>query len=460
MRLFGYEVAVRKAARNLSSVDDSRQWTTLLEGHGWPYWQGATSVDLSPDRALGNWAYFACLTLIASDIGKLAPQLKAWDDADQIYLVVKSNAVSPVLTTPNGYETWPKFMQRWTLSKVGRGNAYALKVRDNRGVVVQLHILDPDRVTPMVSDSGDVFYRLNYDRLAGIPDADVVVPASEIIHDRMYCIFHPLVGLSPVFANCLAAVQGLEIQGMYAKFFKNSAVPSGVLVTPQRIEDALALKYKTAWETNFGGENRGRTAVLGNGLDYKALTQSAVDSQVIDQLKLSAEMVCSTFHVPPWKIGIGPLPAQSAEVMNITYYSDCLQSLITETQAALRDGLDLAQKGYTLHFNLDDLLLMDTNTQMDVITKGVQGRVLAPNEGRQKLNKPPVDGGDVVLAQHQDHSLAAIAARDAGPDPFGATAKPNNPAADVPPADSAKIMREAAELLRNANPHSLKVVNG
>ncbi|WP_416380911.1 hypothetical protein, partial [Klebsiella pneumoniae] len=34
------------------------------------------------------------------------------------------------------------------------------------------------------------------------------VPAREVIHDRFNCLFHPLIGLSPIYAAGLAAMQG------------------------------------------------------------------------------------------------------------------------------------------------------------------------------------------------------------------------------------------------------------
>ena len=97
------------------------------------------------------------------------------------------------------------------LSKLSRGNTYVLKERDNRNVVTALHVLDPTRVQPLVSDDGAVFYRFSSDNLSGIGD-DVTVPAREIIHDRMNCLFHPLVGTPPVFASGLASMLGLNAQ--------------------------------------------------------------------------------------------------------------------------------------------------------------------------------------------------------------------------------------------------------
>ncbi|WP_416381322.1 hypothetical protein, partial [Klebsiella pneumoniae] len=38
------------------------------------------------------------------------------------------------------------------------------------------------------------------------------VPAREVIHDRFNCLFHPLIGLSPIYAAGLAAMQGHHIQ--------------------------------------------------------------------------------------------------------------------------------------------------------------------------------------------------------------------------------------------------------
>src|SRR6185312_14046419 len=110
------------------------------------------------------------------------------------------------------------------------------------------------------------------DDLSGLhDDKNVVVPASEIIHDRMNCLFHPLVGLSPIYAAGLAATQGLHIQGNSATFFKNGSNPGGVLTAPGAISDETAARLKAAWATNYSGENAGKVAVLGDGLKYEAM---------------------------------------------------------------------------------------------------------------------------------------------------------------------------------------------
>jgi HK97 family phage portal protein len=136
--------------------------------------------------------------------------------------------------------------------------------------------------------------------LAGIEDANVVVPASEIIHDIMVPFQHALCGVSPITACGLAAVQGLNIQSNSTKFFANNSNPGGVLSAPGTINDETAKRLKDYWEQNYGGVNVGKVAVLGDGLKYEAMAVNAVDADLINQLKWSAETVCSVFHVPPY----------------------------------------------------------------------------------------------------------------------------------------------------------------
>jgi phage portal protein BeeE len=71
---------------------------------------------------------------------------------------------------------------------------------------------------------------------------------------------------------------------------------------------------------------------------------------------------------------------------------------------------------------------MDQATMLKALSDGVRGGIVAPNEARQRLGYKPVEGGDSPYLQHQDYSLAALAKRDASPDPF-AVAPPAAPTA-------------------------------
>lgn len=416
MKIFGLTISRANQSKAMSPVDDSRGWIRILE----PFigaWQKNVHVDF--DCALSYHAVYACITLIASDIAKLRVKL-VQQDANGIWIEVNNPAYSPVLRKPNEFQNRIQFWEYWILSKLTRGNAYILKRRDNRGVVTALYILDPCRVQVLVSDSGDVFYQLSNDPLNGIEQATITVPAREIIHDRMNCIYHPLVGTSPIFASGIAAVQGLAIQNNQARFFTNRSMPGGIITVPGAISDDTAKRLKASWEANYSGDKSGKVAVLGDNMKFEPVAMNAVDSQLIEQLKWSAETVCSTFHVPGWKIGVSPLPAYgNVQAANVDYFSRAVQYLIEAAELCLDDGLGMDANIGT-EFDIDGLLRMDSVSQVASLKDAVGAAIMAPNEARKRLNYGPVAGGDAPLAQQQNYSLEALSKRDAKDDPFSA----------------------------------------
>lgn len=424
MRIFGLTITREKAAGTLSPVDNRGGWWPIIREAVTGAWQ--RNEEIQVDTSLSNATLFRCVTLIASDIAKMRIKLVQLDK-DGIWSETESPAFSPVLRKPNRYQNRIQFVLQWMLSKLLHGNTYVLKARDNRGVVVALYVLDPQRVKPLVAGDGSVYYQLNRDPLSGLGLDTVTVPASEIIHDRINTVFHPLVGLSPIYASGLAAMQGLEIQRNSTKFFRNGSKPGGVLTAPGAISNDTAARLKAHWDSNYTGENIGKVAVLGDGLKYEAMAVNAHDAQLIDQLKWASETVCSSFGVPAYMAGVGAAPLNNnVEALQQQYYTQSLQFHIESMELCLDEGLglDTRKEGgavYGVEFDLDDLLRMDTATQVKTLSEGVLGGLFMPDEGRKRLGLRPVPGGDTVYLQQQNYSLAALAKRDAAADPFGKT---------------------------------------
>lgn len=426
MKIFGFEIVRRKA---LSPPYSGRSgWWPIIREADTGNWQ--RNIVVKHDSVAVYHAVYACMTLIASDIAKLRVKLVAKDSND-IWTEISNSAYSPVLRKPNSYQTRNQFFESWMLSKLSRGNTYVLKGRDNRGVVTSLRVLDPNLVRPLVSDAGDVFYELSTDALSGVVE-QTIVPAREIIHDRFNCIFHPLIGTSPIVANGLTAMQGLFIQQNAAKFFEGGATAPGILTAPGAISNETAQRLKEHWEANYVGDgNAKKIAVLGDGLDYKRMSMTSVESQLIEQLKWTAEVVCGTFHVPGFMIGVGQEPSyNNVQNLTIRYYAQCLQELIEALETCLDEGLGMDGITIGTEFDVDNLMRMDTATQMEVLDKG-KGKITV-NEMRAKLGYKPVEGGDTVYLQEQDHSLQWLSRRDAQPIDVPAP----EPAATEPEPDS------------------------
>ncbi|HXU04658.1 MAG TPA: phage portal protein [Polyangia bacterium] len=438
MKVFGVEIRLAQAfEKQLQAVyATGAGWYNIVRESVTGAWQSNIVID-GPRELTAFSAVYACIDLISADIGKLGACLYQKVKGGTKIDVREATPTSPflrVLTKPNQFQTWLQFIVQWMVMKLMYGNVYVFKEREvgNRKMVAALYVLDSSRITPLVADDGGVYYRLAADYLSGLTEP-ITVPASEIIHDRGVTLFHPLVGVTPIYACGVSTTMGLRIQANSTRFFGNSSQPGGQLTSPGRIDDETAKRLKSEFEGKFSGANAGRIFVAGNGLKYEAMSVPAVDAQLIEQLGWTVADVARCFHMPLWKIGADKEPLrQSVESLNQTYYSDCLQIHITGIQSLLNEGLELPPD-YGVELNLEDLLMMDT--QARYVTKGqaVKDGWLAPNEVRESEGYPPVPGGETPYLQQQNFSLSALAKRDAKDDPFATAKPPPPPPGDGPP---------------------------
>lgn len=378
----------------------------VSESFGGAWQQGA---EITKADMLAHGAVYACVSLIASDIGKLPINVTQ----NQNGIWAKSNTqFDSLFRQPNSYQNRAQFFSAWIVSKLLNGNTYAFKVRDAYGRVIALKLLDPQKVKILVSEDDSVFYQINGGTALQRDGEVLTIPAREMIHDRGVCLNHPLVGVSPIAAAALAAGQGMAIQQASSKFFSNGSKPSGVLTAPGTISDEVATRLKAHWDNKYTGDNAGKTAVLGDGLRFESMSITAVDSQLLEQLQFTDKQVCTAFGVPAWKIGIGEMPTYNgSEAGQLHYYQTTIQSLLEQLELCLDIGLELPTVQRT-EFDTNELLRLDTATRFEGYAKAIGAGWMAPNEARQREGLPPVEGGDSPFIQQQNFSLAALAKRD------------------------------------------------
>lgn len=431
---------INKVAKYFAPVDNRGGWWPLVREPFSGAWQEGKEVVADDVSAFS--AVYACISLISSDIAKM-PFNEVYLDEQGIWKPSTRRRYANLLRNPNLYQNHIQFKQWWVTTKLFRGNTYVLKYRGANNKVERLYILDPDRVSVLVAPDGSVYYQLASDNLSGLEQASITVPASEIIHDRMNCLFHPLVGVSPLYASGLSASQGLKIQKDSSKFFSNGARPGGILTAPGSISQDTADRLKAYWETNFTGDNSGKVAVLGDDLKFVSLRMTSADAQLIEQLRLAAQTVCSTFHVPAYKVLPGEVPPNNnVEALELIYFTQCLQILMEDMEACLDNGLDFTE-GTGVELDQSALFRMDTKTLVETVSAGVKGGVYTPNEGRKKLNLSPLEGGNTVYMQEQNYSLEALNRRDSREDPFAKPGSSNAPVTEQPTQDEAQAQARA-----------------
>jgi len=428
---------------------------------GWPWWPGGglesfsgawqTNVIAAPTTTLLSFSpVYACVTGISQDIAKMRVKLSRnedgiWEEITEPHGNSTESAVIPLLQNPNPYQDRVKFFESWMLSKLMYGNAYILKHRRG-GVITAMHVLHPGCVKPLIAENGDVYYELQRDDLSGIHESTLqklnerygrlAIPASEIIHDRMNCLWHKLVGISPLYACNSSATLGGTILNNSTKFFANASRPGGHLTAPGAISDETASRLKTTFEANFGGDNIGKLLVTGDGLTFEAFDPfDAQKAQTKEQIDAAVQDVARAFRYPIWKLSDKAPPYTKPNEAQTMYYTDCLAPHIIAIEECLDNGLGLPIGEVGTEFDLDTLMWMDTGALYE--SNNAAKGWMKLDEQRRRANLGPLKtGGDTVYLQHQDYSVEALAKRDAKPDPFANTdANGNAKAPDITPAE-------------------------
>lgn len=433
-----FSAGITKAAPSITSTAPVRNnlWGWVRESYAGA-WQAGVSIDPMSDL-LGNSSVYACVERLSTDIAKLPVNLMQLQPDGTWQLASDASPFWRVLRRPNNYQNIVQFVLMWQISKLLYGNAYAVKRRaDARGMVTGLVLIDPRRVTPLVAKDGGVYYSIGGDDLAQT-GSGMTLPASEVIHDRGQTLFHPLVGISPIYACALSATQARKIQNNGTKFFENMSRPSGMLTAPGTIDDETAARMKLEFEANFGGTNIGRLLVAGSDLKYEPMTMPAQEAQLIEQLDWTVTDVARAFGgIPLYKISAGPIPTNdNVDAVENQYYAQCLQMPITAFEMCMTEGLEMPA-GMKVDVDEEALMRMDIAGLYEALGTAIQKSVLTPNEARLKVNKAPLTGGDTVYLQEQNFSLAALAKRDALPDPWASKKPAAAPALPAPPAPAA-----------------------
>ena len=384
----------------------------IRESYPGAWQQNATPVPLAPPL-LSFSAVYGCVNIISSDIGKLPINL--WRKLDSGgRKIADDHPIYAVLQNPNPYQTHVDFFAYFLVSLLLAGNAYALLTRDGRGVVKRMDILNPYFVRPLVAETGDVYYQISRSNSLSLvadfqpQEGHYVVPASEVIHHRMMCVDHPLIGVTPLYAAAMSAAMGVKAVSSAAEFFANMARPSGVLSAPGKVSKELADRLREEWEANYGPGKSGKTAMLGDGLKWEAIALSAVDSQLLDLLKFGVADVARVYRVPSFLLGeLDKVTYRNSETLMRTYYSGCLQYHLEALEARLTQAFALATD-VELEFDIDAILRAEIDVRYAAYEKGIQSGFLTINEVRATEGWPKVDGGDEPMMQVQYAPLSTL----------------------------------------------------
>ncbi len=360
----------------------------------WNFWQ----MDLNVDGGNNNVVY-SCVQAYAQTIAQL-PAKHRRELPEGGYDIIKTSALHRVLRKPNAYQTRSDFLLNLIHSLKFRGSAYAFAVRNNKFEISELHLLNPDKIHPLVSPDGSVFYHVSPDAISGAPGA-MLLPARDVLHVRLHCPHDPLIGVTPIYAAALSVAANNSMMGHTAQFFEQMSRPSGVLTTDEKLTADQTKQLRERWEEHSKGLNSGKVPILGWGIKWQPLSITSTDAQMIDQMKFSVEEIARAFRIPLPLIGVTDGATYNNVFNLLTFWkASGLGFVIEHIEQAIADLFRLPD-GQEVHLDTDNLLRTDMQTRVDALTKGITGGLYAPNEARKKEGLKPVEGGDMPRVQQQ-----------------------------------------------------------
>lgn len=415
----------------------------------WPvtWWQQGYRLPTTGPNA----AVEACVSAISQTIAMLP--IYHWKENSQggSEKVVNS-AVSRVLRKPNSYQTKADFFLNLARAELYRGNGYALAQRNGRSEISALHPVQPSAIYPFVSEvDGSVYYQ--FSQVPVGHDFEPVIQdlyrASDVLHIRLHTPNHPLVGESPILAAALAIDSGNAIAQSTAKFHENMARPSGYLKVPGTLKAEVAEVLRGEWQAAYQGVSSGRVAVLQGGVEWEALSMTAVDAAVIEAYKMSIADIARVFRTPLAIIGDNTSTYNNTEVLMKFWLATGLGYMLEHIELALDDLFELPQ-GEWVAFDTDYLQRADFAARIEALVRGVQGGLFAPNEAREREGLPRVKYGDEPRVQAQVVPLSFASENPSKSGPSAPSADPPNPGGDPPKKDEETPPEEDDEEKNNA----------
>jgi len=413
----------------------------------WPitWWQQGYRLPVRESNA----AVEACIGALSQTVAML-PIYHWKENAKGGSVKITTSAAARVLRRPNGYQTKADFFLNLVRAELFHGNGYALVQRNGRQEISALHPVQPASMYPYVSpDDGSIFYQFSQTPVGQSfdPVVEDLFRSSDVLHIKLHTPVHPLIGESPVLSAALAIDSGNAISEATAKFHQNMARPSGYLKIPGTLKPELAESLRGEWTAAYQGVSSGRVAVLQGGVEWTALSMSAVDAAVIESYKMSISDIARVFRVPLAIIGDNTSTYNNTEVLMKFWLSTGLGYMLEHIELALDDLFQLPADEW-IAFDTDYLQRADFAARIEALVRGVQGGLFAPNEARAREGLPSVEYGDEPRVQAQVVPLSFASVNPAEASPTAPSADPPNPGKDKepPPEDDPKEEGEEKEL--------------
>jgi HK97 family phage portal protein len=413
--------------------------------HQLPY--PVAGIMLTPQQTLELSAVWACISIIASSIGRCR-----WDVYQPIgpgkRQVLYDDPVAWMLNTrPNPDMTAIGWREAMLMVCIPFGNSYSEIVRDGASRPAELWPLEADRVMPRRNPKTWQLYYEYRD-----PDGAVVeLDARDVFHLRGPGL-HGLMGDNVVARAAKSLAVAAAAERHAASYFGQGANPGGTLELPAgaTLSDKAYARLKEDWaEKKKGPENAHKPMILEAGWKWNQASTDPQKSQLVESRQFSVEEICRWFNVPPHKVQhLLRATFSNIEHQSIEFVNDACSPWERRICQEADFKLFPQKRGpwrYTC-IDLEPLKEGDAKSRAEAAGLWRQNGIKTANEIRERegMNHAGPDG-DVLLVQSNLTTVQNIINPPKPPAPAAPAPPPADPAVDPATQDdaAAAVARQA-----------------
>lgn len=334
------------------------------------------------------------------------------------------------LETTNKEDVWEEIMRKIGKDYETMGNAYLEIGRDNQGRIGYLGHLPAKYVRVRRNRDGFVQIfgnRIAYFRNFGDTNSNPIGSDSkpnEVIHFKKYSPNDNYYGIPNIIAakNALA---GNEFASRYnLDYFENKAIPRHVIVTKGAALSATAMNTLVEFfETGLRGQHH-RSVYIPLGtteaeIEFHSIEAGKQDSSFGDFREQNNEEIFMAHRIPSTRAGVfsgkntSLAASKDADKVFKESYSRPEQAIFEKKmRRVFREITDVVE------FKLNELSLVDEDTQSQIDDRNIKNGSLVPDEARAKRGQPARPDGKgnepmVMTAQQEaDQKANALKTRE------------------------------------------------
>lgn len=374
----GFLNRIFSITKRADPVNNDRFFSDLIA------YNSATGVSVTPDTARRCAAVLACVRVLAETIAHLPFVLYRRDASGGRIRETEHPLFTLLHDSPNRWQTSFEFREMMMGHVLLRGNAYAQKVMNRNGEILELVPLNPTRVTPKLTAQGDVFYEFR----PGV-GGTVLIPGDGMFHLKGYAS-DGLVGVSPIAESRETIGLAIAAEEFGARSFANDAQPGGILEHPGKLgEEAIENLRKSMSQQHAGVRNARKYMILEEGMKWTKIGMSQQDTQYIETRKFQLEEIARIFRVPPHLIGhLERATFSNIEHQGLEFVTHTILPWLKRWEQAISQRLMSPVERKTMYseFLVDGLLRGDITVRYQAYAVGRQWGWLSADDVRRLEN--------------------------------------------------------------------------